>query len=66
MSGKAETVCVSDGRGGGGCGAELKRAGSDQEHLDHEAECPRRRCSSCLTVTGLHFPGCSSPWLKAA
>jgi hypothetical protein len=58
-------VCTAD-EDGPGCGAPLPRKGSDQEHLDHTSDCPRRYCVGCGTSVGGHFPGCSWPTARAA
>jgi hypothetical protein len=60
-----EKMCAAD-ENGPGCGAELKRGGSDQEHLDHTSEWSRRYCIGCGTSVGSHFPGCTWPEPRVA
>jgi hypothetical protein len=59
-------LCLSDGKGGPGCGAELKRASTPEAHLDHTHECSRRICASCGTTMSEHYPDCERPWLADA
>ena len=61
------TLCVATKNGSRqGRGAELKRGGNDQEHLDHTHECSLRYCVGCACATGDHFPGCMWPEPKGS
>lgn len=51
------SLCVTD-ETGSGCGAELPRAGTNLEHLDHDQDCTKpgvRTCRGCGSSSAGHY-----------